>query len=332
MTDHDPSPDPVPNFTLPAAASAGSTVEPEADRPEPIGTAAAEPARTRRLSLGLIGVIAFLLLAGGEAWLFRTIARNDDSTALAAQSARIAEVDQRVDRLESRMAALEDKVDHLKAAPAAQPAPAAVPQAPAAPSVPPELAKEITAMQASIAALSTTTLADHAAMADLQSKAADLPKLADQAKTMARLAQASLALQNGDPLGPLANAPDALMRYATARPPTIGALKASFPAYARKAERAGGEVTAHGGFWRNVKGHIESLVTIRHDHDVLVGSRAAGALGKAQTDLDDDDLGGAVAALKELPSPAKAAMAPWTRQADHLLAARAALATMAGQS
>jgi hypothetical protein len=328
MTDHDPTPDALPDpGTIPAPLLPDRSDE----TPEP-ASSISDPATTRRRSpVALIGIVGFLLLAGGEVWLFTQIHRNDEAHALSAQSARIAGIDQRIDRLKSRMTTLETKVSDLAQTQTAQaPTPTpTTPPPPAAPSVPPALAKQLTAMQASIAALSTTTLADHATMAELQSKAADLPKLVARAQTLALLAEASLALQNGDPLGTIPNAPEALTRYATTKPPTLGALKAAFPAYAGKAERAGGDVVPHGGFWRNVKGHIESLVTIRHHNDVLVGSRAAGILGQAQADLDQDDLAAALAALKLLPPAAQGEMAQWTQQASRLLAARAALADMA---
>lgn len=327
MTDHDPTPDALPDPGATPAPLLPDRSDETTEPASPIG----DPATARRRSpVALIGIVGFLLLAGGEVWLFTQLHKNDEARTLSAQSARIAGIDQRIDRLKSRMTTLETKVSDLAQTRTAQaPTPTPAPAPPAAPSVPPALAKQLTAMQASIAALSTTTLADHATMAELQSKAADLPKLVARAQTLALLAEASLALQNGDPLGTIPNAPEALTRYATAKPPTLGALKAAFPAYASKAERAGGDVIPHGGFWRNVKGHIESLVTIRHHNDVLVGSRAAGILGQAQTDLNQDDLAAALAALKPLPPAAQSEMAPWTQQASRLLAARAALADMA---
>ncbi|MDD2877600.1 MAG: hypothetical protein PHT60_09550 [Acidiphilium sp.] len=299
------------------------------------------PPRRRRLPVGIIGVIGgmigFLLLAGGEAWLFRA------QTGFSDQASRIASLGQQVDRLKSRLILLEGKITTLAnrpmpqnapaSAPASQPAslPASAAQASAAP-VTAALDRKIVAVQASIAALSSTTLADHAAITDLQGQAAGLPKLVARAQSLALIAQASLALQNGDKLGHIPNAPEALVRYETSKPPTLGALKISFPAYARQAERAGGNVTAHDGFWRGVAGRIESLVTVRHHNDVLVGSRAAGILGAAQDALDHDDLAGTLAALKPLPPAAQVVMAPWTTQATRLLAARAALATMAEQN
>lgn len=314
---------PVPEHE-PAEDAVNVTAEPEpvADR-----EAAAAPQRSRLVPGIVIAVL--VILAAGEAWLFKA------QTGMTDQGTQVANVTDQVDTLRGRLSALDSKITNLESKvtdlanrPVPQPAKPAATPAPA-PSVPPDLASKIAAMQASIESLSTTTLADHATITTLQQQGADLPKLAARAQTLARIAQASLDLQNGQPLGTIPGAPAALARYATAKPPTLTGLKASFPQYAEAAARAGGDTAPHGGFWENVKGRIESMVTVRHKDQVLVGSSAAGTLSNARTALDRDDLAGAVTALKKLPPAAAAAMQPWSDKAAHLLAARAALAQMA---
>lgn len=289
--------------------------------PYPVAT----PDRARRSPMLVVGVIGFLILALGEAWLFARTTRH------AGQAAQVASLGQQVDQLSSQMATLEDRLTTLANRPMPKPAPvAAPPPPPPVPAIPAGLDRKIAAMRASLAALSATTLADHATVTQLQDKAAGLPKLVAHAQNLAAIAQASVALQNGAPLGHIPNAPAALTRYETNPPPTLAALKASYPGYARKAEAAGGSVAPGGNFWRTIKGRVEGLVTIRHNADVLVGSRASGILGAAQTALDQDNLPAAIDDLKRLPAASRTAMAPWTAKATHLLAARAALATLAG--
>ena len=73
----------------------------------------------------------------------------------------------------------------------------------------------------------------------------------------------------------------------------------------------------------------QALVTVREGDRVIVGDPASGVLATAQARLDAGDLAGAVAALHRLSGPAAAAIAPWRDQAQAVLAARAALDTMA---
>ncbi len=311
--------------------------------PDPMTATAPEQTGAPNRTPLVIGVILFLLLAGGEAWLFHAqSAVSDQGAAVAALTSRVAALRSDVAALQSKLTATNDKIAGI----AHQPAQAAQPQVKVVDKVPAALgdqvpaalgdqvntiAAQIKTMQAGIAAITTTALADHANLATVQSNAADLPKLVARAQTLAELAQASLALQTGTSLGTIQGAPEALVRYASVAPPTLAGLKASFPEYARKATLAGGDVAAGGGFWQRAKSRVESLVTIRQNDRVLVGSRAAGTLGAAQTDLDRDDLTAALADLKPLPAAAQSVMAPWTEQAEHLVAARKALATMAAQ-
>ncbi len=61
----------------------------------------------------------------------------------------------------------------------------------------------------------------------------------------------------------------------------------------------------------------------------MFGPPAAAALNTARIRLDNGDLAGAVAALQGMSTPAQNAMSGWIGQAQALLAARAALVTMA---
>jgi hypothetical protein len=187
-------------------------------------------------------------------------------------------------------------------------------------------------MQVQIAQLSATVIADHAEMVRLQASAAGLPHLAAEAQTMAVLATASMALQSGQPLGTIPNAPEALVRYARVAPPTEAGLRAEFLALApHAAQQAGMTNSGVTGLWARLRDHVVDLISLRRGDRVLIGSRADGTIAVARRDLTLGDLTGAVAAVKTMPAPALSVMQPWLARADHLLAARAALAQMAEQ-
>jgi hypothetical protein len=314
MTEHDPNQTP-PEPAVTAAAAQAAVPEPPAAEPATAPEAPSTP-RQGRMALGLVAV-AILALAVGEVFLFRA------QLGTEGQSARITQLSTRIGALRDRVASLEQKLATV-ATEAKRPA-----QAAPAPALPADLAARIGKIESSVAALSTTTLADHAAVTKLRQQSGDLPALAAKAKTLALIAQASLNLQNGVPLGNIPGAPAALAAYATAKPPTLAGLKSSFPAYAEAATRAAGDTAPQGGFWQRAKARVESLVTVRHGNKVLVGSLAEGVLGKARAALARDDLKSALADLATLPPNAAAAMKPWTDKAGGLLAARTALAGMA---
>lgn len=325
------------NSTQPAAAHGGSaTAHVEAPAEQPDATAATATAtgpRGRRLAAGIL-IAVLIVLASGEAWLFKAQGgMPDQATQVANLTDQVNTLRGRFDALGSKVDVLSSKLGTLDARVASQAT--AQTKTPASPppttQVSADLAGRITKIESDLASLSTTALADHAAITKLQQQGGDLPKLAAKAKQLAAVAQASLNLQNGLKLGSIPDAPPTLTRYTDTAPPTLASLKESFSRYADAAASAAGNTTKQGGFWQKVKGRVESLVTLRHKDAVLVGSSAAGTLGKAQIALDRDDLAGALAALKALPPVATATMKPWIDKANNLLAARAALAKMAEQ-
>ncbi len=161
-----------------------------------------------------------------------------------------------------------------------------------------------------------------------QRAAAQLRGLADSARRTARLQAAQATLDAGQKLGPIDGAPPALARFADAPPPTEAALRLSFPAAARAAERASRPELAGKPFLTRVWLRMQEAVTVRQDDRVIVGDPAAGTIARAQRALDAGDLAGAVSALSALQGPAAQAMAGWLDRARSLLAARAALAAM----
>jgi len=74
---------------------------------------------------------------------------------------------------------------------------------------------------------------------------------------------------------------------------------------------------------------LSGLVTVRRGEEVLWGDAAAAEIERARRALEAGDLEGAVQRLGRLSAPAKEAMRGWISQAEALVAARAALRTLA---
>jgi hypothetical protein len=157
-------------------------------------------------------------------------------------------------------------------------------------------------------------------------------QLSDHIGLLNKLAGARMALDNGQPVGTLANAPPALAQFATAAPPTEASLRLSFADAARAAEAASVSADGRLSFWSRAKARAESLITVSDGTHVLVGAPATGVLEQARVRLDAGDLAGAVAQIGTLSQPTQTAMGSWLQQARALLAARAALITLAGQA
>jgi hypothetical protein len=141
-----------------------------------------------------------------------------------------------------------------------------------------------------------------------------------------------MALDAGQPLGTIANAPPALSIFATTPPPTEAALRLGFPAAARAAEAASVAGDTKGGAWAHALARLENFVTVSAGSHVLIGAPAAAVIGQARTLLEAGDLAGAVAQLNTLSTTTQQAMGGWLDQARALVAARAALVTVARQA
>jgi len=254
----------------------------------------------------VLGVIGFLLLAGGEGYLYRLHQSiPDTATPIAVLQAQVAALQQYAMR--------------------AQPAPDSV-------TVQADLAQKFADLNAQVAALTAQSAADHATLTSLAATNTDLTRLTAKMTLLGRLESARMALDAGQPLGDIPNAPPALAEFATAPPPTQSELLLSFPAAARAANIASVEKVAGKSYWSKVRARLESLITITNGAHVLIGPPAAAIVGQAGLLLNAGDLGGAVAELGNLSPTTQAAMGDWLPQARDLLAARAALIAMADQS
>jgi hypothetical protein len=171
-----------------------------------------------------------------------------------------------------------------------------------------------------------------ARVAALESSAGSLDGVTKRLNRIARLQQASIALSNGQPLGDLSGAPEALARYSHAAPPTEAALRLRFPHAEQAALAAAQPANGDAPFLGRVMERAQGLITIRRGDDVVVGDATAIALSHAQTALDVGDLAGAVDAVETLKGQPAQAMAPWVADAKALLDTRAALVQMADQA
>ncbi len=303
--------------------------------PEPIMDAPPAQETTKRVVPvgGLFGLVVILLLlgagAGSYAWHGQTMRQHQQIEALYAKisalQAAIAARRETPPAVAKLPASLTDKIDSLQQNVNALAASIATDHATIA-SLRSNEQSRLDAADARLVDLRSGLNATQSSLAGMQSGLGALPALASHAARMDRIAAASLALQNGEPLGAIPDAPPALARYATAAPPTEAALRRAFPAAARQAIAAGGEVQGTGDYWQRLKMRVAGLVTVQRHGKVLIGSQVSGMLAAAQNDLDLGDLQNAVATLQTLPPQAKAKMRDWLDQANGLLTARHALA------
>lgn len=134
----------------------------------------------------------------------------------------------------------------------------------------------------------------------------------------------------GQTLLAFANAPAALTRFATAAPPTEAALRLAFEDAARTARAASEPAREGQSILESASARLAGLVTIRRGERIIWGDEAAAELEAARRALDAGDLPGALGRLSLLPPAARAALGAWEAEAQALLAARAAIITLAG--
>jgi hypothetical protein len=173
------------------------------------------------------------------------------------------------------------------------------------------------------------------AAVDQQAKqtASQIGAVAERSTRVVRMQAAMAALESGQPLGDIPNAPPAVARFATAPAKTEVELRRSFDAAADAAEQAGQPAIMESrSFGERLIARAQQAVTVRQGDRVLVGDPLSGRIIRARAALDAGDLAGAVKALDGLAGPAQAAMADWVGQARALLEARAALTSMAAHS
>ncbi len=300
MTDSE-TPSPPALIVPPAPASA-----PPAKPPAP--PASEKPAKSGGILLPAFGMIGFLILAGGEAYLYQL---HQATPPVAA--AQIAGLQSQLNAVQNQLAAAIPAVNSQAA------------QA--------TLQEKFISLDAQVQAMQAAQAADHGTLTQLAANNVDLTKLTSKIETLNRLETARMALESGQPLGSIPNAPPALAKYATTPPPTEAQLVLTYPAAAKAADDASVARADKGsGVLTGALARVESLVTISKGDQVLVGAPAAAITAKAQSQLDAGDLAGAVATLTSgLSAQTQAAMGDWLPQAKSLLAARNAIIALGAQ-
>jgi hypothetical protein len=314
-----PAPEPV---MVPPAVVPPAEIPPGA--PEPM---VAAPAR-RGSARPVLGVIGFLVLAAGEGVLFywheKAVVEAGAVAAPASQAAALPAVPVMAPPagdLTPKLAALGAQVSALQTLFTSDHGALIALQANAV---------DLTKLTGQVNAVQAQAAADHAMLANLQANTADLSRLTAKITVLSRLEAARMALDAGQPLGDIPDAPPVLQKFAAAPPPTQAALELTFPAAARAAESASVAGDGKRSYWSNVLARLESLITISNGTHVIVGAPAAAVIAQARAALDAGDLAGAVALLDTLSVSTQAAMGGWLGQARDLLAARAAIVSLAG--
>jgi len=311
-----PIPDPAPEPII--------TPAPPPPPPPPAAPKAAEkkpakptpPAEKKTGGSGimpLIGLIAFLILAAGELYLYKLhLAQQDDSAQISA--------------LQSQLATLQQAITQAQPAPQSPAAQAANTQTQA------NLDEKFDALTAQVAAMQNQLATDHGTITTIQADSTDLTGLTAKITLLNRLESARIALESGQPLGDIPNAPPALQKFATVAPPTQAQLQLAYPAAAAAANNASVDKQDRGSVWSQALARVENLVTISNGTHVIIGAPAAAITTQAGQQLDAGDLAGAVATLTNGLSPTtQAALGDWLPKAQSLLAARAAIIALADQ-
>lgn len=305
---------------------------PPEDMPEPV---VAPPRRQQRDVVPWLYGLGFIILAVAifYLWQFPSAPRETeaDSPALRAATQQVADMDARLSRIEQRptpnFGQLIARVDAVDGRVADQT----------------QLASRLDTLSGRIESLSgrdqtgidaTGQKIDALAtrVAALEANADAIQTAAKRLNRIARLQEASFALESGRPVGDVPGAPEALARFAHTAPPTEASLRLRF-APAEQAALAARQPNAAGvPLVDRVLQRAQSLVTIKRGDEVVVGSSSAIALSRAQSALDLGDLPTAVAAVSALTGEPADAMANWLEDAKALLSARAALDQMADKA
>lgn len=195
------------------------------------------------------------------------------------------------------------------------------------------LANRVAALEQALAARTATIEGQATRLAELEGAAQRLAALEGRAGRMATLDALRASLDAGralgGPLATLREPPEALARFATAAPPTEAALRLSFEEAARAGRAASDPVREGQGVLDSAVSRLSGLVTVRRGDEMLMGDAAALEIDRARRALEAGDLEGALTRLARLSPPAREAMRGWISQAEALVAARAALRTLA---
>lgn len=303
---------------------------PPEEAPEP---AVISPRQQKRDPVPWLYGLGFVILAVAifYIWQYPSEPRDADSPALHAANQQLADMNARLTRLEQRptpdFGKLIARVDALDGRVADQT----------------QLASRLDALSGRIESLSgrDQTGLDSinqkiesltGRVAALEANAGAVVAVTKHLNQIARLQEASFALESGRPLGDLPGAPDALTRFAKIAPPTEASLRLRFPSLEQAALAVRQPDDLNAPLVDRVWDRAQSLITIKRGNDVVVGNPVAIALNRAQTALDQGDLKAAVDAVETLTGQPAEVMSNWLNDAKALLNARAAIDQMADKA
>ncbi|MFC7473265.1 hypothetical protein ACFQS7_02800 [Dankookia sp. GCM10030260] len=185
-----------------------------------------------------------------------------------------------------------------------------------------------------LAALEKTLGERIAALETAQKQMKDLESRTARLAAIDRLRGALLAGQPlGEGLAKVDQPPAALARFAQSAPPTEASLRLSFED-AAKAARAASDAAmqpdgSKAGVVDSALSRLGGLVTVRRGEQVVWGDAAEAEIERARRALEAGDVEMSLTHVDKLPPPARAAMQGWADQARSLVAARAALRSLA---
>jgi hypothetical protein len=312
-----------------------------------------DPAVIAVVAAGLVLVLALSWLWGGSTPRPTVSPEAERVAALQAEAARLGERLAAVERrpaadpaLAGRLQAAEGRIGELAQRPAGLPAGLAERIATAEARIAEEerrgtaaenaATQRVAAVEAALAsriAALETSLGQRIAAIEAREQ-----RVAQTEQRLARaLAGAALAgaFEAGRPLGaalaalPAAERPGALAAFAERAPPTIAALRLRFEEAAR-AGRAAADPGLGQGIAEAATARVAGLITLRRGEQVVLGDPSSGLIDQARRAVEAGDVASAVAALARAPEPVRAAMAAWIADAEAWVAARAAIAALAG--
>ena len=188
-----------------------------------------------------------------------------------------------------------------------------------------------TALEGRLAGAESTLGARIQALEAVQSRVAGLEARTNRVQAIAALrARLDAGQALGPTLAPFPTPPAALSRFASVSPPTEAALRLAFEDAARTARAASEPAREAQSILESASARLAGLITIRRGETIIWGDQAAAALEAARRALEAGDLAGALGRLSPLPPSARAALDAWEAEAQALLAARAAIITLAG--
>lgn len=264
--------------------------------PEPPHRELERPSIPPRILALVALAVVLIVIAIGAGFARERIARAIGPAPPVSEGQERVQMRQRIEQLESEL-------ELARRQSGTRPEPVVVPTEDGETVVvdPLQLEDRIAALEASQARMSRAAAAAVAA-ASLADAAEGSEPFAGELASLERLAPTSRGIR-------------ALRDLAELGAPTRAALVGEFPAAAARAARAAEGEDADGGFFDALGRAFRSVFSLRRIGD-LEGDSADAILARAERQVREGDIEGALSQLQSLPEPAREAMAEWTARAE----------------